>query len=174
GADRRREWVDHVLAGAAPAVASHHLLPVHHRDPELVAGLRHHQRDDARGPTGQRHDDDGLPGLRGILSQLPRRLRRHRRDHHVRDPVDHHRLPGPRHGQGCGMITTAGHRRRQTGVTVLGYAAMACVLVLIGVPLYWMVITSFKDRSDIYVQPANWWPHVFHPANYVDATTNVP
>ena len=72
------------------------------------------------------------------------------------------------------MITTAGHRRRQTGVKVLGYAAMACVLVLIGVPLYWMVITSFKDRSDIYVQPANWWPHVFHPTNYVEATTNVP
>jgi sn-glycerol 3-phosphate transport system permease protein len=72
------------------------------------------------------------------------------------------------------VITTAGHRRRQTGVKVLGYAAMACVLILVGVPLYWMVITSFKDRSDIYVQPANWWPHVFHAANYVEATTNVP
>jgi sn-glycerol 3-phosphate transport system permease protein len=72
------------------------------------------------------------------------------------------------------MITTARFRRRQTGIKVLGYAAMACVLVLIGVPLYWMVITSFKDRSDIYVQPANWWPHVFHAANYAEATTNVP
>jgi sn-glycerol 3-phosphate transport system permease protein len=72
------------------------------------------------------------------------------------------------------MITPADHRRRQTGAKLLGYAAMACVLVLIGVPLYWMVITSFKDRSDIYVQPANWWPHVFHAANYVEATSNVP
>ena len=72
------------------------------------------------------------------------------------------------------MITTTDYRRRQTCVKLLGYAAMACVLVLIGVPLYWMVITSFKDRSDIYVQPANWWPHVFHAANYAEATTNVP
>jgi sn-glycerol 3-phosphate transport system permease protein len=72
------------------------------------------------------------------------------------------------------MITTTDYRRRQTSVKLLGYAAMACVLVLIGVPLYWMVITSFKDRSDIYVQPANWWPHVFHAANYAEATTNVP
>jgi sn-glycerol 3-phosphate transport system permease protein len=69
---------------------------------------------------------------------------------------------------------TAAHRRRQVAVRVLGYAAMMCALVLVAVPLYWIVITSFKDRSDIYVQPATWWPHVVHPENYHEATTDVP
>ncbi|MFC9994415.1 carbohydrate ABC transporter permease [Nocardia sp. NPDC127526] len=51
---------------------------------------------------------------------------------------------------------------------------MACVLVIVGVPLFWIVITSFKDRPDIYVQPAVYWPRVWHPENYSDATTTLP
>ncbi|WP_459963677.1 carbohydrate ABC transporter permease [Nocardia sp. IFM 10818] len=51
---------------------------------------------------------------------------------------------------------------------------MACVLVIVGVPLFWIVITSFKDRPDIYVQPAVYWPRVWHPENYADATTTLP
>ncbi|GGK54374.1 glycerol-3-phosphate ABC transporter permease [Nocardia camponoti] len=59
-------------------------------------------------------------------------------------------------------------------VTILGYAAMACVLIMIGVPLFWILITSFKDRPDIYTQPAVYWPRSWHPENYADATTVVP
>ncbi|WP_245721488.1 carbohydrate ABC transporter permease [Nocardia crassostreae] len=51
---------------------------------------------------------------------------------------------------------------------------MACVLVIVGVPLFWIVITSFKDRPDIYVQPAVYWPRAWHPENYSDATTTLP
>ena len=72
------------------------------------------------------------------------------------------------------MIETAAYRRNQRVATTLGYAAMVCVLVLVAVPLYWIMITSLKDRSDIYVQPATWWPNVLHPQNYYDATTTVP
>lgn len=72
------------------------------------------------------------------------------------------------------MTEAAAYRRRQRVATTLGYAAMVCVLVLVAVPLYWIMITSLKDRSDIYVQPATWWPHVLHPRNYYDATTSVP
>jgi len=59
-------------------------------------------------------------------------------------------------------------------VTVLGYAAMVCVLIIVGVPLFWIFITSFKARPDIYTQPAVYWPHSWHPANYEDATTTLP
>ncbi|MCM6777006.1 carbohydrate ABC transporter permease [Nocardia sp. CDC159] len=51
---------------------------------------------------------------------------------------------------------------------------MVCVLVIVGVPLFWIVITSFKDRPDIYTQPAVYWPHSWHPSNYRDATTALP
>ncbi|WP_433660686.1 carbohydrate ABC transporter permease [Nocardia sp. CA-128927] len=57
---------------------------------------------------------------------------------------------------------------------LLGYAAMVCVLIIVGVPLFWIIITSFKGRPDIYVQPAVYWPHSWHPENYRDATTALP
>ncbi|MFF2085685.1 carbohydrate ABC transporter permease [Nocardia sp. NPDC058176] len=69
---------------------------------------------------------------------------------------------------------TLSYRRRERAVTVLGYAAMVCVLILIGVPLFWILITSFKDRPDIYTQPAVYWPNSWHPENYERATSTVP
>nr|WP_040697741.1 carbohydrate ABC transporter permease [Nocardia vinacea] len=69
---------------------------------------------------------------------------------------------------------TLSYRRGQRAVTVLGYAAMVCVLIIVGVPLFWIFITSFKARPDIYTQPAVYWPHSWHPANYEDATTTLP
>ena len=40
---------------------------------------------------------------------------------------------------------------------ILGYAAMVIALVIIVLPLYWIVMTSFKERPEIYTQPATWW-----------------
>jgi len=65
-------------------------------------------------------------------------------------------------------------QRTRRSANVLGYAAMFAVLLMIGLPLFWILITSFKDRPDIYVQPVTWWPSVFHPQNYDEATTEVP
>lgn len=75
------------------------------------------------------------------------------------------RRPGP---------TTISHRRRERAITLLGYGAMLCVLVMVGVPLFWILITSFKARPDIYTQPAVYWPRTWHPENYAEATTTVP
>ncbi|VTR11247.1 Inner membrane ABC transporter permease protein ycjP [Gordonia terrae] len=55
-----------------------------------------------------------------------------------------------------------------------GYAAMAVVLVIIALPLIWILLASLKDRSEIYVQPAVWWPSTWRPENYSEATTSVP
>ncbi|WP_067826156.1 carbohydrate ABC transporter permease [Nocardia inohanensis] len=57
---------------------------------------------------------------------------------------------------------------------VFGYLAMVCVLIIVGVPLFWIIINSFKEHDDIYVQPAVYWPHVWHPENYREATTTLP
>lgn len=70
--------------------------------------------------------------------------------------------------------TTISHRRRERAITLLGYGAMLCVLVMVGVPLFWILITSFKARPDIYTQPAVYWPRTWHPENYAEATTTVP
>ncbi len=64
--------------------------------------------------------------------------------------------------------------RQRSLATVFGYIAMVLVLIMIGLPLFWILITSFKERGDIYVQPVTWWPGVFHPQNYSEATTEVP
>ena len=64
--------------------------------------------------------------------------------------------------------------RRRRLSSLFGYAAMVVVIVIIGLPLFWIVVTSFKERGDIYVQPSIWWPSVFRPENYADATSTVP
>ncbi|MFC6707264.1 carbohydrate ABC transporter permease [Flexivirga alba] len=56
---------------------------------------------------------------------------------------------------------------------VAGYAAMVVVFLVIAVPLYWIVITSFKKQPDIYTQPAEWWPKHFTTKPYSDATTQI-
>ncbi|GAC47320.1 putative ABC transporter permease protein [Gordonia aichiensis NBRC 108223] len=68
----------------------------------------------------------------------------------------------------------ASNRRRRRVGMVAGYLAMVVVVVLVALPLVWIVLASFKDRSEIYVQPAVWWPSVWHPENYREATTSVP
>ncbi len=72
------------------------------------------------------------------------------------------------------MITAAAHRRQERALQVVSYAAMACVLIMVGLPLFWIVMTSFKAQPDIYVQPVTWWPPTLHPENYGEATTSVP
>lgn len=72
------------------------------------------------------------------------------------------------------VSTAHSQARRRWSATALGYIAMVLVLIMIGLPLFWILITSFKERGDIYVQPVTWWPRVFHPENYSEATTEVP
>ncbi|MFD6858624.1 carbohydrate ABC transporter permease [Rhodococcus sp. NPDC060090] len=65
------------------------------------------------------------------------------------------------------------YARRDRPVKMLGYAAMLCVLIVVALPLYWIVVTSFKDRPDIYTIPVTWWPAAFHPQNYSEAVRSV-
>lgn len=55
-----------------------------------------------------------------------------------------------------------------------GYVGMVLAVLLVAVPLFWILITSFKDRGDIYVRPAQWWPDPITPGNYSDVTTRIP
>ncbi|MDO5049183.1 MAG: carbohydrate ABC transporter permease [Actinomycetaceae bacterium] len=52
------------------------------------------------------------------------------------------------------------------GFKILGYIAMAISLAVILVPIYWIVIASFKTPGDIYTHPANYWPNPWTAENY--------
>ncbi|HWC21925.1 MAG TPA: carbohydrate ABC transporter permease [Flexivirga sp.] len=60
------------------------------------------------------------------------------------------------------------------GMKVGGYIGIVLVFLLVAAPLFWIVVTSFKQRPDIYTQPAQWWPA--HPTSdgYHSATTSIP
>ncbi|MEJ4100748.1 carbohydrate ABC transporter permease [Corynebacterium mastitidis] len=55
-----------------------------------------------------------------------------------------------------------------------GYLGIALVLLIIGVPLFWILMTSLKHRADIYTDPVSWLPPTWYPENYREATTRVP
>ncbi len=49
---------------------------------------------------------------------------------------------------------------------ILGYLAMAFAFAVVAVPVYFIIITSLKEHSDIYSDPITWWPNTFAPENY--------
>ena len=57
---------------------------------------------------------------------------------------------------------------------IFGYVGIVLVLLFIGLPLFWILMTSFKAKGDIYTDPVSWLPPTWETANYVDATTRVP
>jgi len=58
--------------------------------------------------------------------------------------------------------------------TFAGYAAMVLVGLVVVVPLFWILSTSFKVRPEIYVRPAQWWPRPLTGSNYQDLTSRIP
>ncbi|MGV9746725.1 carbohydrate ABC transporter permease [Rhodococcus zopfii] len=61
------------------------------------------------------------------------------------------------------------HGRR--AFRIAAYAAMLLALAVIALPLVWIVLASFKERSEIYTLPVTWWPQSLYLQNYSDATT---
>jgi sn-glycerol 3-phosphate transport system permease protein len=58
--------------------------------------------------------------------------------------------------------------------TVAAYVALAGVVALIGFPLLWMLLASFKESAEIYQIPVTWLPQRFTLENYPAAWTAVP
>lgn len=63
---------------------------------------------------------------------------------------------------------------RDLWAKVFGYAAMLCVLIIVGVPLYYILTRSFMGHSEVYTQPVTYWPKHWLASNYHDATTTLP
>lgn len=72
------------------------------------------------------------------------------------------------------VITAAQKKRRAqanarealTPGKIAAYVGMVAVIALFLVPLYFILITSLKERPDIYSDPISWFPNPLHPQNY--------
>ena len=60
------------------------------------------------------------------------------------------------------------------GISVAVYAVLALATLILGLPFYWMCITSLKPVEEVLVFPPGWWPETFRWANYVDAWQAAP
>ena len=65
-------------------------------------------------------------------------------------------------------------RRRTLLTTSLLYAALALVIVLFALPVYWLFSSAFKPNSEIYSYPLQWIPTSFDFGNFVEAWNAVP
>src|ERR1700693_6142994 len=44
------------------------------------------------------------------------------------------------------------------GWRLLAYATMAIAVVLVGLPMYWMLLAAFKTNQEIFIAPPTWIP----------------
>jgi len=58
--------------------------------------------------------------------------------------------------------------------SVLAYLGLALVVSVIGLPLLWMILASFKESAEIYQIPVTWIPQRPTLMNYPDAWNAVP
>lgn len=68
----------------------------------------------------------------------------------------------------------ASARRMALMWRVLGYLAIMLSVVVIGLPIYWMLIASFKISREIYTAPPTWVPLAPTLENYPNAWNAAP
>lgn len=70
-------------------------------------------------------------------------------------------------------MTVAPHESRSPVSRVSGYLALLLVVLLVALPLYWILVSSLKERSDIYTVPVIWFPDPVTFDNYSSVQTGV-
>jgi sn-glycerol 3-phosphate transport system permease protein len=56
----------------------------------------------------------------------------------------------------------------------LAYATMAFAVVLVGMPIYWMLLAAFKTNQEIFLSPPTWIPLAPTLNNFPDAWKQAP
>ena len=57
---------------------------------------------------------------------------------------------------------------------IIGYIAMLIAFLGIMIPIYWIVLTSFKTQGDIYTHPATYIANPFTTENYQAVSSEIP
>ncbi|MCX7718572.1 MAG: carbohydrate ABC transporter permease [Candidatus Sumerlaeaceae bacterium] len=69
----------------------------------------------------------------------------------------------------CIAVYALVRRKGQIFLRQLGYHALIALAVVMLLPFYWMVMTSFKDAREAMAYPPTWWPQRFIWQNYPQA-----
>lgn len=72
------------------------------------------------------------------------------------------------------MTALAPHQTTSPAARISGYLAMLLVVLLIALPLYWILVSSLKERPDIYTVPVTWFPGQVTFDSYSTVRTGVP
>lgn len=72
------------------------------------------------------------------------------------------------------LATQPPQRERRPAARFGGYLALLLVVLLVALPLYWVLISSLKQRPDIYSVPVSWLPNPLTFDNYSTVRTGVP
>jgi sn-glycerol 3-phosphate transport system permease protein len=59
-------------------------------------------------------------------------------------------------------------------LTVFAYAAMALAIILVGIPMYWMLLAAFKTNQEIFTAPPTWIPLIPTLDNFPAAWRQAP
>jgi multiple sugar transport system permease protein len=65
-------------------------------------------------------------------------------------------------------------RAQRTIANVLSYAVLLLGLAIVLLPLYWMIGTSLKTESALFLLPPQWFPDPIQWQNYIDVWRLVP
>ena len=82
-------------------------------------------------------------------------------------------LPAGRVAQGHVVTQWAGQRRQPLS-QFFGYLGLVFVTLVIGVPLYWMIIGAFKLNQEVYRIPPTWFPTAPTLENFPRAWASAP
>jgi multiple sugar transport system permease protein len=64
--------------------------------------------------------------------------------------------------------------RRRVASSAGKHAVLIVISAMFGLPLVWMILTSFKTSSQALAQPVVWWPHPFIWDNYPQVLSQLP
>lgn len=67
----------------------------------------------------------------------------------------------------------APHHSTRRRVRISGYLALLLVVLLVALPMYWIVLSSLKERPDIYTVPVGWIPDPLTFDNYTSVGAGV-
>jgi len=68
------------------------------------------------------------------------------------------RMAQPLSRQSAVGAATFRWRGSDTLMRVVGYLAMTVAVVLVGIPMYWMILAAFKTNQEIFTAPPTWIP----------------
>lgn len=82
------------------------------------------------------------------------------------------RAPSPRHSNREEL--TEPHMPRWLRRIVVGYLPLTLATLLIGLPLLWLILSSFKTQNEILTNRIHWLPGSLYFGNFTTAFTIVP